>query len=124
MKERKKIMNIRQIRIFGYFTAVCLIAMLGLMGCAGFNESTRITWTQSMYDHTEPLDPLVCFKCKTKNTPGSKFCDNCGTKLGEDSYVSWRAEMVKQHGAVIMHHMMPKPGMSLISGHPNRGILQ
>ena len=121
-------MNERRIRALGCFTVVCLFTMLTLMGCDGSYESSansrRTTWTESIRDRTKPLDSLVCFKCSTKNAPGSKFCENCGTKLGVESYLSWREEMVKQHGPILFQHMMPKSGKSLISGHPNRGIIQ
>jgi len=29
-----------------------------------------------------PLEMVKCSKCGAENPPGTKFCGNCGTKLG------------------------------------------
>jgi ribosomal protein L40E len=49
------------------------------VGASSANPET--TWTDAMHDRTKPVDSLVCSKCSTRNAPGSKFCENCGTKL-------------------------------------------
>src|SRR5262249_17584405 len=50
---------------------------------------------------------LICDKCETRNTVGSKFCNNCGRALGNELWVEKAPASKKQNG--MMGQLMQDP---------------